>query len=392
MRVRILLLAALALAPIAGAGADEPRSHGSGHAPRDGLGASVAIDQAGRLFAVRREEGRLVLQRSSDRGRTWDAPRAVTAVPEMAEADSDSRPKVALGPEGEVYVTWTHPLSKPFTGEIRFARSLDGGVTFSTPRTVNADGLEVGHRFDALAVDASGRVVVAWLDKRDVEAARARGERYAGAAMYVVRSEDRGATFGPERKVADHACECCRIAIRPLADGGVALLWRHVFEPGIRDHALAVLGADGVPSPVRRATFDDWAIDACPHQGPSLVAIEGALQAVWFTRGPQREGVFTGRLGAGGGVTRLRQVGGPAAAHADLAAVGRRLAVAWKEFDGERTRLRALVSGDAGETWSERELASTGGSSGQPQVLVHGDRFLVFWHTREKPLLVEAIP
>jgi hypothetical protein len=398
VRARTALLAALSLATAA-ARADEPRARGSGHAssagaghgPREGLGASAAIDARGRLFAVRREGERLVLQRSTDAGRTWDAPRFVTAAPEPAEADSDSRPKVALGRGGEVYVTWTRPLSRPFTGEIRFARSLDGGETFSAARTVHAEDPEVGRRFDALAVDAAGRVVVAWLDKRDREAARARGEPYAGAALYVVRSEDRGATFGPERKLADHACECCRIAVRPLGDGTVALLWRHVFEPGIRDHALAVLGADGVPGPVRRATVDDWAIDACPHQGPSLAAVEGGLQAVWFTRGPVREGVYTGRLGPEG-PTRIRRVGGPAAAHGDLASDGRRLAVAWKEFDGERTRLRALVSGDAGETWTERELASTGGPSGQPQVLVQGGRFLAFWHTREERLLVEAIP
>jgi thiol-disulfide isomerase/thioredoxin len=397
VRGRIALLATFGLVLVAAA--DESQSHagghasaaGSGHAPRDGLGASAAIDGVGRLFAVHREGNRLVLQRSPDQGRTWGAPRFVTAVPEPAEADSDSRPKIALGPGGEVYVTWTRPLSRPFAGEIRFARSLDGGETFSAPRTVHSDGQEIGHRFDALAVDASGRVIVAWLDKRDREATLARGERYAGAAVYVARSEDRGATFGRERKVADHACECCRIAVRPLADGSVALLWRHVFEPGIRDHALAVLGADGVPGPVRRATLDDWAIDACPHQGPSLAAIDGGLQAVWFTRGPRREGVYTGRLGPEG-ASRIRQVGGSAAAHADLAAVGRRLAVAWKEFDGERTRLRAIVSEDAGETWSEREIASTGGPSGQPQVLVDGERFLVFWHTREKPLLVEPVP
>lgn len=400
MRSGLVLLSGLVLAATAAPGAEDAPAPAGGQGgglagmarmPREGLGASVAIDAVGRLFAVHREGDRLVLRRSSDRGRTWDAPRFVTPGPESVEADSDSRPKIALGPAGEIYVTWTRPFARPFTGEIRFARSLDGGETFSAPRTVHTDGQEIGHRFDALAVDGSGRVIVAWLDKRDREATRARGAPYAGAALYVARSEDRGTTFGPERKVADHACECCRIAVLPLPGGSVALLWRHVFEGGIRDHALLVLGADGVPGKVRRATFDDWAVDACPHHGPSLVPVEGGLQAVWFTRGPRREGVYTSRLGPDG-PGRLHKVGGPAAAHADLAASGRRLAIVWKEFDGERTRLRAMVSADAGETFTERELASTAGASGQPQVLAHGGGFLAFWHTREKPLLVEVIP
>jgi hypothetical protein len=386
-------LAALCLgAAASGAGHPGHAGPGAWHGRRDGLGASAAVDVSGQLLAVYLEGDRLVVRRSEDEGRTWQAPHPVTAAPEAAEADADSRPKIAVGRGGEVYVTWTHPLGRPFTGEVRFARSLDGGETFSAARTVHADRQEVGHRFDALAVDAAGRVVVAWLDKRSQAAARAAEVGHPGAALYVVRSDDRGATFGPERKVADHTCECCRIAIRPLSDGSVALLWRHVFDPGIRDHALAVLGADGSPGPVRRATFDGWAIDACPHHGPSLASLEdGGLQAVWFTRGPHRDGVYTGRLGPGG-PTGLRTVGGPAAAHADLATAGRKVAIAWKEFDGERTQLRALVSGDGGETWAERELGSTGGPSGQPLVLAHGRRFLVFWPTQEKPLRVEAIP
>jgi hypothetical protein len=66
--------------------------------------------------------------------------------------------------------------------------------------------------------------------------------------------------------------------------------------------------------------------------------------------------------------------------------------LAWKEFDGERTRLGALVSSDGGETWRERELASTPGNSDHPKVLVHAGRFFVFWPVSGAPLAVHAIP
>jgi hypothetical protein len=349
------------------------------------------VGPAGVVWAVHRQAGRLVVQRSSDDGRSWGAARPVTAEPEAAEADGDSRPKIAVGKGGELYVTWTRPLSRPYSGEVRFARSLDGGESFSPPRTVHSDRQETGHRFDALAVDTAGRVVVAWLDKRDLLRAQAEGRPYRGAALYLVRSDDRGATFGPERKVADQACECCRIALLPRPDGSTMLLWRQVFEGGVRDHAVAVLGDDGLPGQVARATRDGWAIDACPHHGPSLAAGDPEPWAVWFTRGPVREGVFAASLG-GSGVREPRPVGGAAAAHADAAASGRRLAIAWKEFDGERTRLRALVSEDGGGAFAERELGATAGASGQPFVLRRGDGFLVFWNTRERPLRVEAIP
>ena len=130
--------------------------------------------------------------------------------------------------------------------------------------------------------------------------------------------------------------------------------------------------ADGRAGTVWRATFDEWAVDICPHHGPSLAADErGRLHAVWFTQGAKRSGVFYGRLGEGR-VDALRAVGGEAAAHSDLAAYQQRVVVAWKEFNGTHTRLRAMASDNAGESWRERELARTDEASDQPRVLVYG--------------------
>lgn len=378
-------LAASAL--LAGAGAASAAEHAHG-----GLGASAVFDAQGRIWAAYRDHGRVVVRVSDDLGGSWSGPRFASPEGEPVAADGDARPKVAIGPGGEVFVTWTRPLSRPYTGEIRFARSTDGGRGFSDAITVHTDRQEITHRFDALAVTAEGRVVVAWIDKRDLEAARARGEPYRGAAVYAASSADAGRSFGPDFKIADHGCECCRIALLPRADGSIAALWRHVFEPDIRDHALASFRPDGQVQFMRRATFDDWRVDACPHHGPSLAEdAEGRLHAVWFTLGPRAPGVHYGRLREGG-VDAGRQVGDAAAAHADLAVTGMRLAVAWKAFDGERTWLRALVSGDGGEHWEELPLAATEGASDQPRVLAHDGRLFVFWHTRERPLGVWSLP
>ena len=368
------------------------------HAPaakvRIDLGASAAFDaRSGDLWAVYKQGDHVMLTRSADAGRTWSEAQPVNPKPEKVAADGDARPKIALGSEGEIYVTWTTPLSKPYTGNVRFARSVDAGETFSEPVTVNADRQEITHRFDALAVDREGRIFVAWIDKRDLVAAKAAGNgAYRGAAVYYAVSDDRGASFRGDYKLADHSCECCRIGLYAAADGGVLAMWRHVFEPNVRDHALARIDASGAAGPVRRVTFDDWRIDACPHHGPSVVGdAKGTLHAVWFTAGDRHSGVYYGRLGEGA-VDGLRRLGGDAAAHADIAAAGDRVAVAWKEFDGQRTQLRAMVSDDGGRTWREHRLAATDGASGQPMVLEHEGRFHVFWHTRQAPLSVTAIP
>lgn len=372
-------------------------------APRSELGASAAIDAAGRLWAVRKEGQQVVLQHSDDRGANWSAPVPVNAVGEAVAADGDNRPKIAIGADGAIYVSWTSPLAKPYTGDIRFARSLDGGRSFDPPRTINDDRQPITHRFDSLAVDARGTVYLAWIDKRDPVAAKAAGGEYRGAGVYVDHSTDHGASFAGNQRLADHSCECCRIAIAPRPSGGADLMWRAVFAPNVRDHALGGVAADGRPEPARRATWDDWRIDACPHHGPSLARdAAGRLHAVWFTQGPGQEGVHYGRfLAAATGAAAPgddavplagRRVGGPGAAHADVAVSGARVAIAWKEFDGQQTRLRAQRSDDGGDTWRELDLLGTDGPSGQPQLLVDPQGFLVFWHTREKPLAVVALP
>jgi hypothetical protein len=355
------------------------------------LGASAVFDTKGRLWAAHKHEGHVVVSRSVDTGKSWSQPVRLNATPEATDPGGDARPKIALGPDGEVFVTWTRALAKPYTGEIRFARSLDDGRTWSTPIVVHRHREEITHRFDAITVDRHGRIFAAWIDKRDAIAAAAAKTAYRGAAVYFAVSDDLGASFRGDFKAADHSCECCRIALVTSAQGQVVAMWRHVFEPNIRDHAVAVLQADGRTMDFRRATFDDWRLDACPHHGPSLVTgADEVRHAVWFTGAPH-VGVFYGQLSAAG-VTARRQVGGKAAAHADLAVMGRQVAIAWKEFVGEQMRLRALRSDDGGSTWSEHELSGTRGPSDQPRVLVRQGRFHVFWNTRDEPLSVTPLP
>ncbi|HTD90628.1 MAG TPA: sialidase family protein [Burkholderiales bacterium] len=367
----------------------------AGHedAVRVELAASAAFDAQGVLWVVSKSGGHVMLRRSADAGKSWSAAQAVNAVPEGIGAEGDARPKIALGTRSEVYVTWTQPLSKPYSGDIRFARSIDAGKTFSVPLTVHTDRQEITHRFDALTVTRDGKLFIAWIDKRDMMAA-GKGANYQGAAVYFAVSDNRGASFGGDHKLADHSCECCRIAMLPRDDGSVLALWRHVFEPNVRDHALGVMHADGRVSAVRRATFDDWAVDICPHHGPSLAAdAAGMLHAVWFTQGAKRAGVFYGRLrlSGDGGVDALRRVGGEAAAHADLAVSGKRVVVVWKEYDGTRSRLRAMMSDNGGDTWRERDLLATAGASDQPRALTHAGRIYAFWNTQREGFTTTVI-
>jgi hypothetical protein len=390
-------LACLGLALAAPVFAEEHRGHhamaagAAGHTGSAELGALAVFDARGILWAAHKQDGYVVVSRSGDLGKTWSGPIRVSQVPEATDTGGDARPKIATGPGGEVYVTWTRALGKPYTGEIRFSRSLDGGRSFSAPVAVHADRQLIAHRFDALAVNRDGEVFVAWIDKRDLEAAKAKLADYRGAAVYFAVSSDRGASFRGDYKLADHSCECCRLALAPANDGSVLAMWRHIFEPNIRDHALARMYPDGRAGTLRRATFDDWRIDACPHHGPSLAADgAGNLHAVWFSQAQERSGAFYGRL-RGDTVEAQQKIGGETAEHADLAIIGERVAVAWKEFDGERSQLRAMLSENGGNNWRDIALGATAGASDRPRVLVWQGRFYAFWNTRNEALSVVTL-
>jgi hypothetical protein len=239
-----------------------------------------------------------------------------------------------------------------------------------------------------MLVAADGSVLVAWIDKRDLEAAKSGKDTYRGAAIYSAISTDGGRSFLPERKLADHSCECCRIGAALDSDGAPLFMWRHVFAPNERDHAIVRVRPDGSPEALQRATFDHWKLDGCPHHGPSLVVdASGVRHAVWFNQQAGEGRVFYGRLGRSpeaDAVTGQRQVGSARAEHADLAVSGQRVALVWKEFDGERTHLFADLSADAGQTFKTVELAVSAGASDQPRALTHGDSLYAFWNTERE--------
>ncbi|HTN50041.1 MAG TPA: sialidase family protein, partial [Burkholderiaceae bacterium] len=237
------MIVACALFANAPSAHDGEHHHGQGTkgAARPSLATGAAFDALGNLWTVSFDGPNLVVRRSADLGLHWTAPVRVRPEAEPIDTGADAKPNIAIGPGGEIYVTWTKPLSKPYTGEIRLTRSIDGGKSFSEPRVVHADRQEITHRFDAMAVTSDGRLLVAWIDKRDGMAVGGKASHYAGAATYYAVSDDRGLSFRGDYKIADHSCECCRIALLPRPDGSVIGFWRQVFPPNVRDHAVATL-------------------------------------------------------------------------------------------------------------------------------------------------------
>jgi hypothetical protein len=372
--------------------------HGGGHGKSLELGTSAAFDPAGRIWAVTKETADsgqfVVVQSSSDMGKTWSAPQRVQRNPEPVAANGEARPHIAFGSKGELYISYTKPVAFPHIGDIRFVRSLDDGKTFSEPVTVHADRAVTVHSFESMAVDPAGRIYIAWIDGRDKDAAKAKHASYTGSAVYYAVSTDGGASFRGDYKVADHSCECCRIGLAPGPNGAPVAMWRHVFAPNIRDHALAELSPSGKATPVQRVTFDDWHIDACPHHGPSVAyGADGTRHQVWFNG---KEGDGTGALyarSAPGSAAQATPVslGSAQASHPDVAVSGKRVAVVWKQFDGASMAILGRISDDGGVTWREQELARTAADSDQPHLVTSASNMVLLWRTQNEGIRIVAL-
>jgi hypothetical protein len=396
MNIRPLLTAVALLALPFSASAHES-GHNHGHTParsdcpadetalRCANAATPVLLPGGNLVLAWSAGGRMMVARSSDGGATLSPPLALNPSRQEIDDNGEARPVVAADGSGRVAVLWSVRHDKAYSGTLMLARSTDGAKSFGPAKAIASD--RTSQRFSSAAVDANGRLYLAWIDKRGIGPAKKAGEKYEGAALALAWSDDFGATFAHEAVAEHHSCECCRIAMAFDTAGRPVLLWRHVFAPNVRDHAIMTFTDRDHPGIIRRVADDDWRVDACPHHGPALaVAENGTIHAAWYTDGRNRQGLFYARSAAGGAAfTDPRPVGNPdrVPAHAQLLAVGDTVWLAWKEFDGERTAVMAQSSADGGATWSApAALATTADASDHPLLVSDGRTASLSWLTR----------
>jgi len=354
-----------------------------------GKGANEDVDV---LYTVFSQNGHIYFTTSVDKGLTFEPPTAVNRIPEAIYDDGENRPKIIVGEKGKVFVSWTHKTAGRYSGDVRFARSLDGGKNFDTPITVNSDRALISHRFDSMSIDSEGRLYLIWIDKRDLIEAKKQKQDYRGAALYYAVSDDSGASFSANRKLVDNSCECCRIAVDQDYQGNIVALWRHVFPGNIRDHAIAYISPDETPanSALLKATNDDWMIEGCPHHGPDLsIDSQNTAHMAWFTQGEKHKGLMYGQYDFKTQSTRFESVieSSAAASRPQVQVMGNTVYLMWKQFDGKAMTLNVQRSQDGGKTWKDRELiASTLNGSDHPDWITSQSKLYAVWHTQSEGL------
>ncbi len=243
------------------------------------------------LAYVERNKGisNVMLRQSAD-GKTFSAPVRVNDQLGDASVRNENPPKVVVGPAGQIYVCWANERGR-WKGNVRFARSTDGGKTFSPAININSDAaLEpAGHAFQSVSVDGEGRIYVTWIDERNKKSTD------RGAEIWMSTSTNEGQTFSPDRRILGDVCECCRTHLQIDASGRMFLSYRTVPPSGpmFRDIVLAASQDGGKIFSKTIVNQDGWEVNACPVAGPALsVDAKGRIAIIWFTGGGDRPGLY----------------------------------------------------------------------------------------------------
>ena len=362
---------------------------------KSNLAISVAFDAQGKLWRASVKDGFVQVDASSDLGKIFSKPVQVNKSAQKIGADGEARPKIAISPEGHIYLTWTEALKTPFSGYIWFARSVNAGKNFENQQIVHTDRAEITHRFDALHVAPSGKITVTWVDKRDLLAAKAGNKKYDGAAIYYASSNDKGASFVPEQKLADNSCECCRIVTTNKPDGTVVAMWRHVFEGSERDHMIAEIPKAGAKPEQHRATFGHWKIDGCPHHGAAL-ASGGAGKDWWgyhmayFDGNDANPGLYYSRMDGVAWASspakkfgnNNNQAGHPAILSVSGAKDEEHVWLVWREVEAKNSKIIGMFSDDGGRSWNDAKMiANVSVKADYPALISQGKRVYLSWNT-----------
>jgi hypothetical protein len=180
------------------------------------------------------------IAKSIDGGRTF-GPSAVVA----ENACPCCRTALAVGPAGEVYVSW-RTASADNVRDVVVARSDDDGVTFSEARRVHQDDWVFDacpHAGSALAVDARGHLHVAWYTGTDQR-----------PGIYTAVSADRGRSFGEAHGIiTGEWVPPSQVKLAALSDGRTAITWDDRRSGSVLT-SIAYTNAAGAPT-TAAATF-----------------------------------------------------------------------------------------------------------------------------------------
>jgi hypothetical protein len=150
---------------------------------------SLGVDAKGYIYVAWRDDRNghadIYFARSTDGGKSFSENIKLNDDPGWAY---QGNPSLAAGPEGLIVVAWNENRDK--NDNVYFTLSHDGGVTFSKNQKANDDKGNAVQSHPTVAIGPNGLILIAWQDFR-----------HGHSDIYMMRSADGGKTFSPNQKI-----------------------------------------------------------------------------------------------------------------------------------------------------------------------------------------------
>ena len=299
MRCRPLLLGTFALitfvafgcsrtTPQAATSSDVPLSIEPANSPTDGDSREPELNPAdnGRIILSWVEkvgEKGYALRLSLRDAAGWSEARTVAQGENWFVNWADFPSAIALR-DGSLAAHWLVKSGKgTYAYNVNIVRSDDGGKTWSQPIVPHRDNTQTEHGFVSLIPLPDGRLGAIWLDGRNMKGMKETDEHAPAQQSMTLRyaAIDRNGDLSDEAELDNRVCECCQTSAIVTSNGPIAV-YRDRSESEVRDIYI-VRQINGSWSAPQAIHADNWQINGCPVNGPSVAADGRRVVVAWFT-------------------------------------------------------------------------------------------------------------
>ncbi|HEU4934112.1 MAG TPA: sialidase family protein [Pyrinomonadaceae bacterium] len=229
-------------------------------------------------------EKRYALRMATRDQASWSEPRTVGEGENWFVNWADFPSVISLN-DGSLAAHWlVKSGTATYAYNVNIALSKDGGKTWSKPIVPHLDNTQTEHGFVSLVPLSDGHLGAIWLDGRNMKAIKdGHDESKPLSVSMTLRyaAIDANGKISEDAQLDERVCECCQTSATVTSDG-VFAAYRDRSQNEVRD-IYSVRQAGGSWGSPQTVHADNWEINGCPVNGPSVAAEGRNVAVAWFT-------------------------------------------------------------------------------------------------------------
>lgn len=193
-------------------------------------------------------------------------------------------PSVVALKDGSLAAHWlVKSGTATYAYDVTISQSNDAGKSWSKPLVPHRDNTQTEHGFVSLIPLADGRLGAVWLDGRNMKNMKESDEHAPSPESMTLRyaAIDAAGNLSDEAQLDERVCECCQTSAAVTSAGPIAV-YRDRSPGEVRDIYI-VRQVNGSWTTPQAVFGDDWVINGCPVNGPSVAADGTRVVVAWFT-------------------------------------------------------------------------------------------------------------